>query len=219
MQNSSFVLILPAESDDIVDLGWTVQLVSALRAGAIPVLVGNKVLPLEDTIPWNRAVLHLSDSQLSDIVHMLSSVSESHVLELQRQRYLKDRSSQVASLLLSVSQRMHLKQPLAKTVASRVVYESFRQTNELRPTRPTCSFTRLDSGGLVDPFWSYCTTPWDPPHSSMNMHSSPVDGEGGLNSDSHTINFLPTIPVEKFTGEPCKSVCLKYGLHLFNTGL
>ncbi|KAA3680211.1 alpha-1,4-N-acetylglucosaminyltransferase EXTL3 [Paragonimus westermani] len=115
------------------------------------------------------------------------------------QRYLKDRSSQVASLLLSVSQRMHLKQPPAKTVASRVVYESFRETNELPPTRPTCSFTRLDSAGLVDPFWSYCTTPWDPPHSSMYMHSSPVDAEGGLSIDSHTINILPTIPVEKFT--------------------
>ncbi|KAF6769855.1 hypothetical protein AHF37_11603, partial [Paragonimus kellicotti] len=85
LQNSSFVLILPAENGDIIDLGWTVQLISALRAGAIPVLIGSKVLPLENTIPWNRAVLQLSDSQLSDIVNMLSSVSEAHVFELQRQ--------------------------------------------------------------------------------------------------------------------------------------
>ncbi|KAF7232295.1 hypothetical protein EG68_06505 [Paragonimus skrjabini miyazakii] len=202
LQNSSFVLILPAENGDIIDFGWNVQLVSALRAGAIPVLIGNKVLPLKDTIPWNRAVLQLSDSQLPDIVHVLSSVSEAHVFELQRQgqilfhRYLKDRSSQVASLLLSVSQRMHLKQPPAKTITSRVVYESFRETNELRHTRPTCSFTRLDSAGLVDPFWSYCTTPWDPP---MDMHSSLIDSEVGLNSDFHTVTFLPTILVEKFT--------------------
>ncbi|KAF5401554.1 hypothetical protein PHET_04819 [Paragonimus heterotremus] len=202
LQNSSFVLILPAENGDMIDLGCTVQLMSALRAGAIPVLIGSKMLPLEDTIPWNRAVLKLSDSQLSDIVHMLSSVSKSHVFELQRQgqilfqRYLKDRSSQVASLLLSVSRRMHLKQPPAKIIASRVVYESFLETNELHHTRPTCSFTRLDSAGLVDPFWSYCTTPWDPP---VDMYSSFINSERGLNSGFDTVTFLPTIPVEKFT--------------------
>lgn len=57
-----------------------------MAADCIPVIVADSiVMPFSSVIDWKRAAIFVQEDNLSDIMDILKSISDQHVIELQRQ--------------------------------------------------------------------------------------------------------------------------------------
>lgn len=58
----------------------------ALKAGCVPVVIADGyVLPFSEVIDWKRASIVLYEENLSDLIHVLKSISDEQIAEMQRQ--------------------------------------------------------------------------------------------------------------------------------------
>lgn len=61
-------------------------LLEAMAADCIPVIVADSiVMPFSSVIDWRRAAIFVQEDSLSDIMDILKSISDQHIIELQRQ--------------------------------------------------------------------------------------------------------------------------------------
>lgn len=88
LQQSTFVLI-PLPSTDLTSLAVQLRLYEALKYGSIPIMVGNHnakfLLPYEDVIDWNRALIKLPTSRLPELHFYVRAVTDRDILAMRRQ--------------------------------------------------------------------------------------------------------------------------------------
>jgi hypothetical protein len=88
LQQSTFVLI-PLPPTDLTSLAVQLRLYEALKYGSIPIMVGNHnakfLLPYEDVIDWNRALIKLPTSRLPELHFYTRAVTDRDILAMRRQ--------------------------------------------------------------------------------------------------------------------------------------
>lgn len=88
LQQSTFVLI-PLPPTDLTSLAVQLRLYEALKYGSIPIMVGNHnakfLLPYEDVIDWNRALIKLPTSRLPELHFYARAVTDRDILAMRRQ--------------------------------------------------------------------------------------------------------------------------------------
>lgn len=88
LQQSTFVLI-PLPHTDLTSLAVQLRLYEALKYGSIPIMVGNHnakfLLPYEDVIDWNRAIIKLPTSRLPELHFYIRAVTDRDILAMRRQ--------------------------------------------------------------------------------------------------------------------------------------
>jgi len=89
LRHSTFCLILtPSRVDDdkyktSTTLTQTI-IYEALKAGAIPVVLGNVALPFENLIDWHSAVLLLPEARITELHFIIRSIADSDIIEMRR---------------------------------------------------------------------------------------------------------------------------------------
>ncbi|KAF8563448.1 hypothetical protein P879_08264 [Paragonimus westermani] len=159
LRNATFGLVLDtwsgSERPDSVTLGWQLQLLACLSSGAIPIVFGHPMFPLNEAIThaqWSRAVLRLPRPRVNELPYILQSISESHLVEMRRQgrflyqRHFKDDAVRIASLFLAVSRRLGFPQPPAPEWISIPAFRSghFEPDNLYQVSREATFQTDLD---------------------------------------------------------------------------
>lgn len=88
LQQSTFVLI-PLPAANLTSFSVQLRLYEALKFGAIPVMIGNHnsrfLLPYEDVIDWNRALIKLPTSRLPELHFYIRAVTDRDILTMRRQ--------------------------------------------------------------------------------------------------------------------------------------
>ena len=88
LQQSTFVLI-PLPHTNLTSLSVQLRLFEALKYGSIPIMVGNHnakfLLPYDDVIDWNRALIKLPTSRLPELHFYARAVTDRDILAMRRQ--------------------------------------------------------------------------------------------------------------------------------------
>lgn len=88
LQQSTFVLI-PLPATNLTSFAAQLRLYEALKYGSIPIVVGNHnakfLLPYEDVIDWNRALIKLPTSRLPELHFYTRAVTDRDILTMRRQ--------------------------------------------------------------------------------------------------------------------------------------
>nr|CAH8830039.1 unnamed protein product [Trichobilharzia regenti] len=252
LRQSTFGLIMTPSKNSHLSFGIRVQLVVCLANGAIPVFLGNDNLYSDEGIDeqsLSKAVIRVPLPRVEELPVILQSLPETHIVEIRRQgqilfqRYLKDRSSQLTTLLLAVSRRLGFPQPPAPYYPSKPAYREFTPPKQypvhkenniqadlddfLGPTGPQQSsisyqsnytgpggsahFARVsfhDDANIVNPFWLFPSTPWEPvlpsdaafkPYASTNYGLRPINHSINLAGYEFNMNLGGMYPYEQFT--------------------
>ena len=87
--NATFALLLPP--------GGAVlrRLAEALRAGAVPVLLGDWPLPLDGALDWRRVLLRVAEPRVPELHYMLRSLTDGDILSYRRNGREVSRSGQL----------------------------------------------------------------------------------------------------------------------------
>ncbi|XP_043213542.1 exostosin-3-like isoform X1 [Amphibalanus amphitrite] len=120
--NATFALLLPP--------GGAVQqrLTEALRAGAVPVLLGEWPLPFDGVLDWRRAVLRVAEPRVRELHYMLRSLTDGDILSYRRngrelwEHYLSSAKAVSDALLTQLAERLELPPPAAAAVPAQSVF-------------------------------------------------------------------------------------------------
>ena len=120
LQQSTFVMI-PLPPTDLTSLAVQLRLYEALKYGSIPIMVGNHnakfLLPYEDVIDWNRALIKLPTSRLPELHFYARAVTDRDILTMRRQgrilweKYFGSIQSIVDSVVAVFRQRIGIPPP------------------------------------------------------------------------------------------------------------
>ncbi|CAH8459488.1 unnamed protein product [Schistosoma rodhaini] len=135
LRKSTFGLIMTGAKNSYLSLGLRIQLINCLANGAIPVFIGNNDIYSDEAINselLSKVIIRVPRPRVEELPALLQSLPEAHIVEIRRQgqilfqRYLKDKSSQLTTLLLAVSRRLGFPQPPAPQWSSLPVYKEFQ---------------------------------------------------------------------------------------------
>ena len=79
LSSSTFALILGGG-----ETTTHARLVESLRAGAVPIVVGDVRLPFDDVLDWSRVAFRLADARATELNFFLRAVAEGDVLDMRR---------------------------------------------------------------------------------------------------------------------------------------
>ncbi|XP_054272009.1 exostosin-3-like [Macrosteles quadrilineatus] len=193
LRESTFTLVPAPRNTSYVSSALSLaRLYEALRAGAIPVIVGGDrmVLPYSEVLSTKKFVVSIAQSRLPELHFLLRSVSDADLLVLRRQgrlmweRYFASLQAVIDTTVAVLRDRLSLPpRPVVDTPASLFTHDSVPVKTEqvveaeeslgpLEPPYPSPSFHRNYSVFLVqghemwndwgDPFRLYPHLPFDP---------------------------------------------------------
>lgn len=123
--DSTFNFILPTtfknkHKSTVFDQHLSVRLLNALLAGSVPVVVGGDylVLPFEEAIDWNRAVVRIPIARLPEIYITLKTFTDADIIEMRRfgayilRNYFANVGALAKTLLVFIRNiRLHIPSP------------------------------------------------------------------------------------------------------------
>lgn len=134
LQDSTFALLLAPERDLVSTTLLQARLYEALRAGAIPVILGGDQveLPYGDMLEWRRAVLLLPKARVTELHFLLRALPDSDLLTMRRQgrliweRYLSSVQATVDTIVANIRDRLGIPpKPIPSVIAQSVFNSSF----------------------------------------------------------------------------------------------
>lgn len=114
LRESTFALLLAPGGKEASSTLLQARLYEALRAGAIPVIIGGDqvLLPYADTIDWRRIAILLPKGRITELHFLLRAVPDSDLLAMRRQarmiweRYLSSVQATVDTIVASLRDRL-----------------------------------------------------------------------------------------------------------------
>lgn len=160
LKDSTFALLLVPERHMISSTLLQARLYEALRAGAIPVILGGDQieLPFSETIEWRRAALFLPKARVTEVHFLLRAVPDSDLLLMRRQgrmlweRYLSTVQATMDTIVASIRDRLGIPPKPVPAVKTQSVFNS--------------SFVPLKSDPVIDVEPEESLGPIEPPYPS-----------------------------------------------------
>ena len=158
------------------------RLINSLRCGSIPVVIGVNRLPFDDVINWHRAAISLPSLLMTDVLHIMSAMTEGEIMEYRKQgrflfeTYFASHKRILDSILTIVRYRFfHPPPPAPEFIGTSLVI-----TGNHNKSKPSLLNNSLHSAISVyteklwneppGPFYVYPVTPFKPV--SMSHYSS-----------------------------------------------
>jgi len=135
LRKSTFCLILPPSRayDDKYKTSTTLtqtRIYEALKAGTIPVVLGNIALPFEDLIDWRSAMLLLPEARVTELQFIIRSIADLDIIEMRRRgreifvTYLGTTQKIVDSVIATVRRRIGIPAMPAREEPSPSVFDN-----------------------------------------------------------------------------------------------
>lgn len=208
LKESTFALILaPSNTSFITTTSMQARLYEALRAGAIPVILGGDqvLLSYNEVIAWRRAVIFLPKARVTEMHFLLRAIPDNDLLAMRRQgrllweRYLGIAQGAVDTIVAVVRDRLGIPPlPAPQTPSPSIFNESFiplRADNII--TEPEAE----ESLGPLEP-------PYPSPSFRRNYSTFLTQGHIIWNDWADPFNLYPQLPYDtllpsdaKFMGE------------------
>ena len=214
---STFALIFAPQSPS-ASSAFQRRLHEAFRFGAIPVVIGEGMMPFSETIDWRRAVITVPYARSPELHFLLRSFTDADLFTLRRQgnliwkEYLSSPTRIVTTLLHVVRERLGLPPPAVKNEASP---NAITTSNQLTSTERSVPFRRNLSSTMTDGYdrWNnhfdafilHPHTPWDPtlPTDAKFVSGSagfrPIGGGAGGSGREFSKAIGGNVPAEQFT--------------------
>ncbi|XP_058058854.1 exostosin-3 [Anopheles bellator] len=134
LKDSTFALLLAPSGTAVSSTLLQARLYEALRAGAIPLILGGDqvTLPYAETIEWRRVVIALPKARITELHFLLRAIPDADLLTMRRQgrlvweRYLSSVQSTVDTIIASLRDRLGIPpKPVPAVVAHSVFNASF----------------------------------------------------------------------------------------------
>ncbi|XP_053693741.1 exostosin-3 [Sabethes cyaneus] len=134
LKDSTFTLLLSPGGNSISSTLFNARLYEALRAGAIPVVLGGDQveLPYAETIEWRRVAILLPKARITELHFLLRAIPDADLLSMRRQcrliweRYLSSVQATVDTVIASLRDRLGIPpKPVPAIVAHSVFNTSF----------------------------------------------------------------------------------------------
>lgn len=218
LSQTTFALIMGGQGGRAGPITFT-RLVEALRAGAVPVILGVSRLPYDSVIDWERLAVILPSSSLGELHYILRNIDTDTILEYRRQgrfvweTYLSSPLAVLDTVMAVVRQRaLHPPPPADAAVATNLVnlLGSIFVRGAPEYVYNFTSYTSSLWNSPPGPFYMYPTTPFKPTPVSgsqyigmsqdkfPNLPSHVVDG-GGITGPFFEDFLLGDVPDEEFT--------------------
>lgn len=134
LRDSTFALIIAPSPQITSSTLIQARLYEALRAGAIPVILGADAvhLPCEETVDWRKVAIMLPKARITELHFLLRSVSDADLLMMRRQgrmiweRYMSTVQSTVDTIIATLRDRLGIPpRPVRPTPTYSVFNSSF----------------------------------------------------------------------------------------------
>ncbi|XP_058129438.1 exostosin-3 [Anopheles ziemanni] len=160
LKDSTFALLLAPGGGSVSSTLLQARLYEALRAGAIPLILGGDQvqLPYADTIDWRRVVIALPKARITELHFLLRAIPDADLLTMRRQgrlvweRYLSSVQSTVDTIVASLRDRLGMPPKPVPSVVAHSVFNS--------------SFIPLKSDPVIDTEPEESLGPIEPPYPS-----------------------------------------------------
>lgn len=132
LRDSTFALLLVPERSMVTSTLLQARVYEALRAGAIPVLLGGDQveLPFSEMIEWRRVAMFLPKARVTELHFLLRSVPDADLLLMRRQgrmiweRYLSSVQSTVDTIVANLRDRLGIPPKPVPSVKAVSVFNS-----------------------------------------------------------------------------------------------
>jgi alpha-1,4-N-acetylglucosaminyltransferase EXTL3 len=157
LRESTFALVLVPDRSMISSTLLQARIYEALRAGAIPVILGGDQveLPFSDMLEWRRAVMFLPKARVTELHFLLRSVPDSDLLLMRRQgrmiweRYLSSVQATIDTIVSNIRDRLGIPpKPVPSVKAVSVFNSSFVP---LKSDPPVMDIEAEESLGPIEP--------------------------------------------------------------------
>uniref|UniRef100_A0A182JJ75 glucuronosyl-galactosyl-proteoglycan 4-alpha-N-acetylglucosaminyltransferase n=1 Tax=Anopheles atroparvus TaxID=41427 RepID=A0A182JJ75_ANOAO len=160
LKESTFALLLAPGGGSVSSTLLQARLYEALRAGAIPLILGGDQvqLPYAETIDWRRVVISLPKARITELHFLLRAIPDADLLTMRRQgrlvweRYLSSVQSTVDTIVASLRDRLGIPPKPVPSVVAHSVFNS--------------SFIPLKSDPVIDTEPEESLGPIEPPYPS-----------------------------------------------------
>uniref|UniRef100_A0A8D8IVH2 glucuronosyl-galactosyl-proteoglycan 4-alpha-N-acetylglucosaminyltransferase n=1 Tax=Culex pipiens TaxID=7175 RepID=A0A8D8IVH2_CULPI len=134
LKEATFTLLLAPGGNSVSSTLFQARLYEALRAGAIPVILGGDQmeLPYAETIDWRRVAVSLPKARITELHFLLRAIPDADLLCMRRQgrliweRYLSSVQATVDTIIASLRDRLGIPpKPIPPVVAHSVFNASF----------------------------------------------------------------------------------------------
>lgn len=157
LKDSTFVLLLAPGHRAVSSTILQARIYEALRAGAIPVILGadQVVLPYGDTIDWKKATVMLPKVRVTELHFLLRAIPDNDVLTIRRQgrliweRYLSSVQATVDTIIASLRSRIGIPPKIVPPVIAQSVFNT--TFVPLRSDPPILDAEQEESLGPIEP--------------------------------------------------------------------
>lgn len=157
LKDSTFALILSPGGKLVTTTLIQARLYEALRAGAIPIILGadQVQLPYSETVEWRRVAILLPKARITELHFLLRAVPDTDLLAMRRQgrliweRYLSSVQSTVDTIIALLRDRLGIPpRPVQSVIAQSVFNSSFVP---LKSDPPVLDAEPEESLGPIEP--------------------------------------------------------------------
>lgn len=235
--DSTFNLILPTTSKNrneltVFDHQLSIRLINCLLTGSVPVVVGGDylVLPFEEAIDWNRAVIRIPVARLPEIYITLKTFTDADIIEMRRfgtyilRSYFSSVTTLAKTLLVYIRNiRLHIPSPPPPEKHSTYYFRSditnltFGHSSEIKKS----TFENDFYSGRED---KEMFGPLEPPFDSMFYQRNftlALQYSYSLWNDMSQSPFytFPSLPQEPILPSEAKFIGSSFGFRPINDGL
>ncbi|XP_035896380.1 LOW QUALITY PROTEIN: exostosin-3 [Anopheles stephensi] len=216
LKESTFALLLAPGGGSTSSTLLQARLYEALRAGAIPlVLGGDQVqLPYAETIEWRRVVISLPKARITELHFLLRAIPDADLLMMRRQgrlvweRYLSSVQSTVDTIVASLRNRLGIPPKPIPSVVAHSVFNS--------------SFVPLKSDPVIDTEPEESLGPIEPPYPSpafrRNYTATLVQSREMWNDWADPFSLYPQLPFDPVLPSDAKFIGSHMGFRPIGKG-
>ncbi|XP_046619238.1 exostosin-3 [Neodiprion virginianus] len=218
LKDSTFALILaPSDADFLSTTLMQARLYEALRAGAIPVILGGDqvLLSYGEVVAWRRAAVFLPKARVTELHFLLRAIPDSDLLAMRRQgrtlweRYLGVAQGAVDTVVAVVRDRLGIPPlPAPQTPSPSVFNESFIP---LRADNIVAEPEAEESLGPLEP-------PYPSPSFRRNYSTFLTQGHMIWNDWADPFNLYPQLPYDTVLPSDAKFIGSEVGFRPIGKG-
>lgn len=226
LNDSTFTFVMPPQAtnkDDSVlfDHQTSTRLFNALSTGTIPVIVGGDslVLPLEEAIDWNRAVIRIPVARITEVYLVLKTFTDSDLIAMRRagsliyRNYFRSVNNTIASVIAFVRHiRLQIPAPPARNEYSTYHYAGMQNQSDPQGTALTEDLDREENLGPLEPAFA---------SSSYRRNYSITFAESYDQWNSFHLSpftMFPSLPFDPVMPSEAKFMGSSYGFRPINGG-
>lgn len=223
-ESTFYVILITSNSDTESSFSISHQLVTSLKTGAIPVILGGNFirLPYDEVIDWRKAAILLPIERTTELYLVLKSFSDPDILEMKRwgmmfyERYLKDLSANIQTIMAIIrTKRLQLPAEAVQDPKAISLYNDTHpmKTFEINNLDPEAESTEIDEVlGPVEP-------PYASPTFIRNISIVLTSGYELWNSAAFDpFNSYPHTPFDPVMPSEAKFVGSEYGFRPIAAG-